>query len=108
MPVYDHSAGYARRIFRNQVATQATPIDDIHIDQVDGKFSVYGEYLSVDVFPPNTDPDRPGAFIAVCEENLSAEQARLFATLLLAAADYVEYLDQKQVPRCGLQERCHA
>ena len=91
MPIYDHTVGST---FSRQVSVPAPDIDEIHIDpMIDGcGFAVCGEHLRVDVFPPDTDPDRPGAFIAVCEDNLSAEQARLVAALLLAAAEYVEYL----------------
>lgn len=94
MLIYDHTVGST---FSRLVPTQAPDIDEIHIGPMidDGGFAVCGEHLRIDVFPPNTDPDRPGAFIAICEDNLSAEQARLVATLLLAAAEYVEYLESK-------------
>jgi hypothetical protein len=96
MPISDHTVGST---FSRQVP--APNIDEIHIDpMIDGAgFAVCGEHLRVDVFPPDTDPDMPGAFIAVCEDNLSAEQARLVAALLLAAAEYVEYLESKGVGR---------
>ncbi len=98
IPIYDHTVGST---FSRQVLPTAPDIDEIHIDpMIDGAgFAVCGEHLRVDVFPPNTDPDMPGAFISICENNLSAEQARFVATLLLAAAEYVEYLESKGTER---------
>lgn len=94
MPIYDHTVGST---FSRQAPTPAPDIDEIHIDPVidNGGFAVCGEHLRVDVFSPDTDPDMPGAFISICEDNLSAKQARLVATLLLVAAEYVEYLESK-------------
>ena len=98
MPIYDHTVSST---FASLALAPAPDIDEIHIDaMLDGAgFAVCGEHLRVDVFPPHTDPDRPGAFISICEDNLSAEQARLVATLLTAAAEYVEYLESKRVGR---------
>lgn len=53
------------------------------------------EQRRVDVFPPSTDDDFPGAFIAITEPRLTAQQARDFAVLLFRAAAYADELTAK-------------
>lgn len=57
---------------------------------VDGPgWAVTGNHMRVDVLPAGHDPDKPAAYITICEENLDVRQARTVAMLLLGAAGFL-------------------
>lgn len=51
--------------------------------------------LRVDVFPPGTDDEVPGAYISMCDPTMTPAQARQFAVLLFAAANYADRLNSQ-------------
>lgn len=94
--IYNYVPGdsYLVMVIHDELNEVFSRVGTIHIDRMldDVGFAVTGGSMLVDVLPPGTDPDRPAAYATICEENLSAEQARVVAALLLVAAEYMEFL----------------